>query len=74
MARKKAEAARAAEEPAVQCVVLEKFRDRETQAVRHRGDMLMLTEERFAELTAGRQWVAKVEPPSSAAPEGEAAE
>ena len=49
------------EVPTVMCVVLEKFKDKTIGDVRRKGDVIMVTEERFAELTQSKKWVAKVE-------------
>ena len=64
MAKKNKAAEQAVEIPSVMCVVLERFKDKTIGEARRKGDVIMVTEERFAELTAGKQWVAKVEEPA----------
>lgn len=53
-----------AENPTVMCVVLEKFKDKTIGETRRKGDVIMVTEARFSELTAKKQWVKKIEQPN----------
>lgn len=57
---KQSEESAAGDAPAVVCVVLEKFKDKETGDVRRRGDVVMVSEARFAELAAGGRWVREI--------------